>query len=148
MDTAKELPTKPSELIRLALADLRACERDDRYVVDMGDWHRPSMDDREVCRVCLAGAVLAQTLGLPREHAISTEDLAGYGSSVQGALLALDFFRRGEIANGLDWLHHDQSEEWEEWDKYAWGAEYDKSNPDEFHECMHRRADYLASYGL
>ena len=143
------LPTQPSALIRLALADLRACEADDRYVVDMSDWHRPAYDDdREVCAVCLAGAVLAQTLGAPHEHAISTAGLAEYGCDVQGPLLALDRFRRGEISAGLDWLHHDQSELSEEWQQYASEVVYDKSDPEAFHARMNSLADYLASCGL
>ena len=54
-----ELPDKPSELIRLALADLRKCEADPRYLIDMAQWHRPVTS--ELCHVCLAGAVMART---------------------------------------------------------------------------------------
>ena len=36
-----ELPSKPSQLIRVALADLAKAERDDRYKIDMGIWHLP-----------------------------------------------------------------------------------------------------------
>ena len=135
MEMVKELPSLPSALIRLALADLRACERDDRYFVDMRS-HGPITDGR----VCLAGAVIVQTLG--------DTDFAGYGSSVDDALQALDCFRVGLIDVGLKWLHADKSELSEEWTQYARESEYYESDPDEFHDRMHRLADYLASCGL
>ena len=149
MNTNQHLPTTPSELIRAALADLHACEHDDLYVVDMEEWHTPVYDyDGEGCAVCLAGAVMAQTLGAPREQAISTHDLAGYGSSVEDGLRALDCFRRGLLKYGLEWLHHDVNELSEEYEQFASEVVYDQADPDEFHDRMHRLADYLASCGL
>ena len=153
MNTNQHLPTTPSELIRAALRDLRECERDDRYVVDMSDWHAPITDNygRKVCAVCLAGAVLAQTLDVPREQAISTDDLEQYGR-VGERLRALDFLRLGEIEIGLEFLRQGISdidtELGEEWEKYDSKAEYDKSNPGKFHAQMHRRADFFESCGL
>ena len=148
--TTTTLPSLPSELIRAALEDLRACERDDGYVVDMSNWHGPITDNRgrKVCAVCLAGAVMAQTLGLPHDLDIDDTDLAGYGCDDQGALLALDYFRRGMMTAGLLFLHHDVDKLSEEWQQYAYEAEYDQADPEPFHRQMHRRADYLASCGL
>lgn len=58
-----QLPEKVSELIRLALADLRKIEGDNRYVVNMMTWHVPTWHGgSEECSVCLAGAVMAKTL--------------------------------------------------------------------------------------
>ena len=142
--TTTTLPKTPSALIRLALADLRAIEADDRYEVFMRGWHGPITDDRgqKVCEVCLAGAVLAKTIGVEPHERIYDDDLAGYGSSVQGALLALDYFRLGMMTAGLDMLGYDQS------DHDASVAKYDQTDPDKFHSQMHRRADYLESQGL
>lgn len=55
-----KLPDKPSEIMRLALADLRSCKSDDTYKINMGTWHTPLLNGR--CSVCLAGAVMAKTL--------------------------------------------------------------------------------------
>jgi hypothetical protein len=56
-----QLPDKPSELIRLAVKDMQLCEADPRYKLDMRSWHRPV---EGACHVCMAGAVMAQTLTL------------------------------------------------------------------------------------
>ena len=150
MDTVKELPTTPSELIRAALADLHACEHDDRYVVDMDDWHAPITDDRgrEVCRVCLVGAVMAQTLGVPRDRSISRSDVDPHDDVVSGALHGLDYFRRGEIDMGVYMLDYDLHAEYEDYEQFCSGAEYDQADPDKFHVRMNRLADYLDSQGL
>ena len=58
-------PETLSGLIRLALGDLRKCEQDPRYKVDMFEWHRPlNAGGQEVCHVCFAGATMAQSCGL------------------------------------------------------------------------------------
>ena len=176
--TTTTLPTKPSELIRVALADLRECEADDRYRVDMWDLHssRKGQRGQMVCHVCLAGAVLAQTLGAPRNRSISGRDLARYRSSVQDRLRALDYFRRGEIkaglsclrltirheyglraldcfrarqiVTGLSWLRQDISDLDEDWGRFSDVSGYDASDPDEFHDRMHRLANFFESHGL
>ena len=146
--TTTTLPSEPSALIRVALADLSAIEDDDRYVVDMEEWHRPVFYcGREVCHVCLAGAVLAQTLGAPRERRILDYDLEQYGR-VEDGLRALDYFRLGEISAGLELLNFDLSALDAQWTQYARESEYYESDPDEFHARMNSLADYLASCGL
>ena len=153
MDTSTStttLPSTPSELIRLALEDLRACERDDRYEVDMWDLHnsREGQRGQMVCHVCLAGAVLAQTLGVPRDRSICGRDLARYRSSVQDRLRALDHFRLGEISAGLSYLGYDVDKLSEEWQQYARKSRYNPADPEAFHVRMNNLADYLASCGL
>ena len=132
------LPDKPSELIRVALADLRKCEKDKRYGVDMGDWHSP---DGSRCYVCLAGAVMAKTLGAP----IGESKSAGsYGSAplVSDRLCALDDFRRGEVSDGLEELgilspYRTMSI-----------PDYDADNPDDFHKAMSDMSDMFRREGL
>lgn len=63
------LPDMPSELIRLALADLREAEKSPHYVVDMASWHQPTVGAR--CLVCLAGAVMAFSLGTNFDYDVS-----------------------------------------------------------------------------
>lgn len=97
-DTVR-LPDKPSELIMLALKDLNLVRGDDRYKIDMICWHVKYRTE-EVCRVCLAGSVMAKTL-----HA-TIEDDAGirpefYETDTKCKLEALDNFRQGHVVSGL-----------------------------------------------
>lgn len=93
-----KLPDKPSELIRLALKDLSKCERSKRYEVDMEKWHSPEAGR---CLVCLAGAVMANTLRVSPEVKTTPSRLCISGSG-NNKLLALDYFRKGHILCGLE----------------------------------------------
>lgn len=88
---SRRLPDKPSDLITLALADLALAEASPEYKIAMGDWHLPG---RRVCYVCLAGAVMAGTLGAP-----SDVDLTpfSFNANTRNKLQALDCFRQGTI---------------------------------------------------
>ncbi len=46
----------PSEAILQALSDLRTCESDERYAIDMYIWKH---QEEDTCYVCQAGAILA-----------------------------------------------------------------------------------------
>lgn len=84
------LPHKPSDLIELALADLIKCERSIKYHIDMSVWHEPN----GTCAVCLAGAVMAKSLGVS-----ITADAAPHvdiPNADAGKLSALDQFRMGD----------------------------------------------------
>lgn len=93
------LPTKPSDLLALAIAHLEDIEKDPRYVVDMGVWHTPAMNAG--CAVCLAGAVMVKGLGF-------SDRAANVGPSTFGAnenrLLALNTLRSGHTAIAFDYL--------------------------------------------
>ena len=91
------LPDKPSELIRLSLADLALCAADPKYRIDMGKWHEPN---GHVCEVCQAGAVIAQSLGAPRNASFHPEDFPEFA----GKLLALDQLRLGDVSEALEYL--------------------------------------------
>ncbi len=90
------LPTKPSELIRLALDDLKKCEESPDYRIDMSDWHLPTRDG-STCLVCLAGSVMAQSL-----DADPLDDFTPCHFGANACKLeALDEFRSGRVAAGL-----------------------------------------------
>ena len=94
-----KLPDKPSELIRVALADLEKCEADPRYLIDMDRWHSGIRhDSNEPCAVCFAGSVMAQRLGADHRYYISGP---GRFDEDEGKLHALNAFREGRIAAGL-----------------------------------------------
>lgn len=94
----KTLPDTLSGLIDVALTDLRAIEQDKRYVVDMIQWHRPAGGR---CYVCLAGAVMAQELGVALDAycwpSTVSDDLAF-------KLLALEYLRSGKVRLAMDYM--------------------------------------------
>jgi len=90
------LPDKPSDLISVALSDLRKVEEDEIYEVNMDVWHETS---GRGCIVCLAGAVMAMTLYVPRSESIPNPRVFGHG--IFDALSALDMFRVGEVDLGF-----------------------------------------------
>lgn len=91
------LPDKPSALILLALKDLAAVERSKEYMVNMGQWHRPMSNGR--CSVCLAGAVMSKSLKAKGSDYLFPSNFSTYKHA---KLLALDYFREGEIQSGLN----------------------------------------------
>lgn len=94
MQTEYQLPTKPSELIRLALSDLRAIEQDPRYRVDMEHlWHSRAYSS---CTVCLAGAVMANHLSADANLGYLPSDFPRNAC----ALCAIDDFRLGNVGSG------------------------------------------------
>lgn len=93
-----KLPNKLSELIRVALADLESVEGDPRYLVDMQRWHHPDFK-KNTCQVCLAGSVMAKTLGA------TIDQFKTYGDYFQGhKLIALDFVRSGHLHDALHYM--------------------------------------------
>lgn len=100
-----ELPSLPSDLITLALADLRKAESTPGLTIDMSDWY---VTDREgVCTVCLAGAVMAVTLGISAPqpaHTILPSSERYVDPVFCDPLRALNLFRTGHIHDGLLYL--------------------------------------------
>lgn len=91
-----QLPDKLSDCLELALADLEKCEADPRYRILMSEWHEPL--DSGQCAVCLAGSVMAQTIGLPIENSV---DFSDFDEHTQGRLCALNSLRCGGINEAL-----------------------------------------------
>lgn len=90
------LPDKPSALIRLAIADLEKCEASPNYVIDMDVWHGPCAAGSTPCHVCLAGAVMAGSLGYP-----AREDVCPSDTEHTPKMEALDGLRIGEWGPAL-----------------------------------------------
>lgn len=93
------LPDKPSDLIELALSDLRKCEADPRYKIDMEVYHEAST--MTCCLVCLAGSVMAKTLECDPELDADPCDQELFSIADAQKLDALDNFRLGEVADGF-----------------------------------------------
>ena len=81
---------KSSELIRVAVSDLKKVLASLKHEIDMHDWIRP---EPNLCYVCLAGAVLINTLGYPDD-----KEIIGYQpDEVQDLMDKLDSLRWGNI---------------------------------------------------
>ncbi|MEN2980899.1 hypothetical protein P7L78_22160 [Tistrella bauzanensis] len=86
----------PSEAIRIALDDLARVEADDRYGIDMYQWHKPTDGG---CVVCLAGAVMATSLGAPVRDFLVPGDFAN--RQIKDRLIALDYIRGGLLSSAM-----------------------------------------------
>lgn len=135
------LPDKPSELIRLALADLEKVEADPAFEIDMDVWFiRRRL--RPVCAVCQAGAVMAMTLNAERtrEHYPRQWD-----QDTALKLLALNDFRAGWVHDGLETMHIDPPDslpnEFRDFPAYA-------TDPAAYKAVMREMADQLEGAGL
>ena len=97
MTETPPIPATLSALIRLAVADARALDRE-KYKPISSLWHC-SLGPSEPCAICDAGAVIAGTLGMT--GAVLPSDC---GTHWTHALYALDWARRGDIRSAL--RHH------------------------------------------
>ena len=101
-----KLPSKPSELINLALKDLKAVEKSRQYVVNMNHWHETDRQyDNSIpegtCAVCFAGSVMAQTCKAPANKSFGVKN---FGRENTDKFIALDEFREGNIEMGFETL--------------------------------------------
>ncbi len=111
MDLTTPPPGKLSNLIELAITDARKLDRA-RYTPMWMTWHRPRRTDGK-CMVCLAGGVIAGTLGCPTDATIdiATGDSADPESETisdaawSRALWALDSARDGDWTAAFRALH-------------------------------------------
>ena len=97
---APKPPAKLSALLALAIGDMERMLADSRYQPDSGEWHRPHGPTGR-CHACLAGAVVAGTLGAsPDQDLTESMRLAGdhVGESWWDALRLVDAWRGGRLA--------------------------------------------------
>jgi len=137
-ETTCVLPDKPSELIRLALGDLRKCENDPIYTIDMGAWHEPM---EGTCYVCLAGAVMAQSKGYS-----DSELVMPFHTDENNKYVALNYFREGRIYRGLGRMGF-HSTAFPEIPEVCEITPYGE-NPAQFHTDMESLAALLERHGL
>lgn len=96
----KTPPTKVSELIALALHDLELTEKDPDYIIRMSVWHEIGEEDKK-CEVCLAGAIIAQTLKVNKSTRVFTSwngIFDGITKEWSDALLDLNQIRKGHLS--------------------------------------------------
>ena len=100
-ENTKERPKPPrllSDIISLGLSDMEALDPE-VYELNDDEWHFPDKDGK--CHVCLAGAVIARTIGIPPSVFASPSDLPPW----ETALIALNFARRGHYVRAYLTLH-------------------------------------------
>lgn len=108
MKTDVQLPEKNWALLELALSDLRKCEADKDYSIDMGRWHGPYQPFPGLpitCAVCLGGAVLAKTFELDKNYHIKwlvAVGRFGFSKEVRDKLGFLNSVRQGQFDEFLD----------------------------------------------
>ena len=101
--TEPQLPDKLSALLRIAVRDAQKCEVSDEYVLDMSVWYAPSSKaDDDTCSVCMAGAVMAQTLkASPHPEGRYP---SGFDDATAGKLRAIDNMRMGDFIEAAQLL--------------------------------------------
>lgn len=102
----KRLPNKLSALGRMALVDLihtdGAMIKGVEHIIDMDTWHKPfDYGYRRVCRVCYAGAVMAQGGVGPRRNVINSAN--EFSPDDNRKFNALNSLRAGEVRSA--WWH-------------------------------------------
>lgn len=94
-----ELPGTLHQMLALAVADARRIDRND-YLPSFGDWHTPTDDG--LCAICLAGSVLAGTLGAsPHSQAMPFLKNNAYFRKLE----ALDSSRCGKWIEAFCFMH-------------------------------------------
>jgi len=69
MKSKNKLPSTLWENVLLAVHDLELVEQNELYTVNMNNWHN-TVRGNEVCRVCLAGSVMAMTKELDPDSCV------------------------------------------------------------------------------
>jgi hypothetical protein len=107
----EKLPNKLSALLRIAVADAQKCEAmPEVYTLDMNKWHFPQSGGP--CQVCMAGAVMAQTLGAEPGRIKSP---CSFGlESIEFQLEAINAMRLGHFEEAMEYLRGSREADTEE----------------------------------
>lgn len=159
-NSRERLPDLPSELIALALRDMRAVMRKPLYRINMSIWHEPRYTARDgrlmSCSICMAGAVMAGTLRAdPGRHVLGTF----YSRDTACKISAINAFRTGRVQQGILYMRgirfggraagrvrRELTEKGAPLEMYI--PEYDGSDPEVFFRAMHRMKRLLRRAGL
>lgn len=150
MSTTKKLPDLPSKLLRLAINDLALILKDPNYKLNMSTWHASlpfstsstligaSLSDKKICEVCLAGAVMAKSLGAPILSSLEPNDFIV--GDVERKLCAIDSFRTGHVKEAFENLDTDH-----DFEKGNLKAQYYIKNYGQENELIVEDMEYLIS---
>ncbi len=101
----KQLPDKVHELLRVALDDLDEVKKLPNVKADMRHWVMPCDDG--TCHVCLAGAVMLNSLDcpIPKADGYSPLNMIQNNQGLIDKLYALDDLRSGYLFGALSCLN-------------------------------------------
>lgn len=100
MPKTKELPSKLSDLILLAVRDFYAVQKKPGYKHNMNSWHA-YVTEEKVCYVCLAGCVMANTLRVPKSSNAIPDDLP---APTREKLEAINEVRTGPVSTAWTYI--------------------------------------------
>lgn len=149
------LPDKMSELITLALKDLKKAEKSKKHVIDMGSWYNPKalvqckigsdevVHEYKACAVCFAGSVMAFSLNAKMTD---TEDRFLYGKD-GCKFQAINYLRDGDVRQAAALLNID-SDNIPDNLLSVIVPDYEALKPKPFHDTMQKLAADLKRVGL
>jgi len=100
-------PSLPSHVLQLAMKDFEEVSLDDDYEIDMSRFHKPSAVHDNKCSVCLAGSVMAKSLGVPIGFNASPDM---FDEDTATKLKALDLLRTGHVGIALSFMGYSPEE--------------------------------------
>ena len=139
-----------SDMIEHAVNDLRLCERDSRYSINMNQWHSGTKFGNDgKCEVCLGGAVIAKSLNY--DIGLNTGVWA-YRGRTRAILRALNLAQIGGIKGAIlefysPFATEIASQNVAKWDEPFVLSDYAK-DPDQFNYQMETYITKLWKLGL
>jgi hypothetical protein len=91
------LPERPSEILEVALRDLKTCMNSSKYNINMTQWLSPA-EEGFPCEVCIAGAWIAQSSGVGTEETSCPVD---FEHDTAEKLYMINHFREYSIGKAL-----------------------------------------------
>ena len=85
-------------LAQVAVDDMESCFHKEHYAFNSLAWHYESYGR---CKICLAGAVMAQTMLVPHRQ---RADPSHHGDASRIRLYAINSIREGNYINAYEWL--------------------------------------------
>lgn len=150
------LPTKLWEMMEIALGDVRKCAKDSNFEIDMGMWmYTIEEHGTTKCHVCMAGAVLAQTVEVPLDRTRTITEIAALARGSDGIDKMLDVvneIRSGGFYSAIGvWYDADPDEDTDLDEKVhelclLYGELHYKRDLDEFPSRKDEQVDWFADW--
>ena len=102
------LPDKLSDLLELAVNDVEKVRVNPKFKLFMNVWYRPSLD-KEICYVCMSGAVMAMSLGACREKELYPDD---FPDEIETKLETINCMRSGKYTQASFSFYPYSANEW------------------------------------
>ena len=110
-----QLPSRLSDLLEIGLRDYMKVRRIPKlYRIDMSEWHLPTTRDpifdddgyiigyrrkKEICSVCMAGAIMAMTFHIPHDVIARPSTSRFFNNDDYVKLSNIDLLRRGKVSD-------------------------------------------------